>query len=203
MIFILLNDAGLSHYIHVFGYLGIFIFFVTIDQITVVPEEVTLISIGYLAASEVFNPFIAGLVSLIAFLAVDTAYYYVSGSGMKLIRKLKDKIAKAKSGSWKEKLQRDYPKTLILLCFIPRMRMLAPIISGVLKITYKKFLLFDLIGLFLFTCLYIAIGYFFHKSLHAWMSELKSVRHVIFIGMMILFSVYIFIAIRKHKKADA
>jgi membrane protein DedA with SNARE-associated domain len=196
-------DVGLNHYIEVFGYLGIFLFYVTLDQVTFVPEEVTLISIGYLSSTGVFNPLIAGIVALTAFLAVDTAYFYVSGSGMRLFRRLKDKVKKAKTGSWKEKLQRDYPKTLILLCFIPRMRMLAPIISGILKITYKRFLLFDSIGLLLFTCLYIAIGYFFHKGLHSLMAKLKPMQHIIFISAMLLLSAYIIIAIRKHKKAGA
>jgi membrane-associated protein len=204
MISIFLNETGgLTHYIQVFGYLGIFLFYVTLDQITVVPEEVTLISIGYLAANEAFNPFIAGIVALAAFLAVDTAYYYVSGSGMKLLKKLKDKIRNAKAGSWKEKLQENYPRTLILLCFIPRMRMFAPIISGILKVSYKRFLLFDSIGLLLFTCLYIAIGYFFHKGLHSLMTKVKSMQHIIFIAAMLLLSVYIVIAIHRHKKAGA
>ena len=37
-------------YFQRFGYIGIYIYFVTIDQVSPIPEEVSLIVIGYLAA---------------------------------------------------------------------------------------------------------------------------------------------------------
>jgi len=42
-------------YFQRFGYIGIYIYFVTIDQVSPIPEEVSLIVIGYLAAQLYWN----------------------------------------------------------------------------------------------------------------------------------------------------
>ena len=77
-----------SQYSSHFGYIGIFLFFLTIDQITFIPEEVTLLSIGYMASNHIFNPFIAGIVSALAFITVDISYYFLARSGNKFIKKI-------------------------------------------------------------------------------------------------------------------
>lgn len=195
--FEIFSEPSLNHYIQLFGYLGIFIFFTTIDQVTFVPEEVTLISIGYLGAGEVFNPLIAGVVAFIAFVAVDCAYYFLAGSGLKLFQKLKNKMNEGRISEWKEKLREHFPKTLFVLCFIPRMRMWAPVFSGIMKISFKRFISYDSMALSVFTAFYISIGYFFHRSLHSWMAELKILRHSLFSALMLILAVFILIAVKR------
>ncbi|MGZ4041919.1 MAG: DedA family protein [Bacteroidia bacterium] len=194
------NIPDFSAYIKLFGYLGIFLFFITVDQFTFIPEEITLLTIGYLSFQGVFNPVIAGLISFIAFIAVDTVYFYLTKKGVKFTKRLQEKKGK-KIEMMEEKLKNEFPKTLLILCFIPRMRLWAPIISGGLNIPIKKFLTYDMIGLALFTAIYISLGMIFHKGLKSLLSELEVLQHIIFAGFIILGGIFIFIVVRKFLKA--
>lgn len=75
-------------YIEHLGYIGILLWYTTVDQLTPIPEEITLLTIGYLAANNVFNPIIAGAVAFFAFIIVDLAYYLLARSGHKLVEKI-------------------------------------------------------------------------------------------------------------------
>ena len=81
------DPAGFSEMTGMLGYAGIFLFFITIDQITPIPEEVTLLSISYLAAGGTFNPIIAGAISFLAFLLVDSGYFFLARSGNNFLKK--------------------------------------------------------------------------------------------------------------------
>ena len=107
------------------GYVGILVWFITFDQLTPFPEEISLLIVGYLSAHHVFNPFIAGLFCLAGFLAVDTGYFFLSKKGSSFIKKI-TKGSSSVLESYKKKLQDNMPKAVIFLCFIPRMRMFAP-----------------------------------------------------------------------------
>lgn len=193
------NIPDFPEYIQLFGYLGIFLFFITVDQVTFIPEEITLLTIGYLSSHEVFNPFIAGVISCAAFVIVDATYFYLAKKGVKFTKRLqKGKGEQLKKV--KEKLKHDFPKTLFILCFIPRMRLLAPIISGALNIPIKRFLIYDIISLVLFTGVYISLGMIFHQGLSSFHSELETLQHIIFAGFVLLVGILILINVQKSRK---
>jgi membrane protein DedA with SNARE-associated domain len=193
------NIPNFSEYIKLFGYLGIFLFFITVDQLTFIPEEITLLTIGYLASQGVFNPVIAGIISFTAFVAVDVAYFYFTKKGVKFTKRLQKKKGTIRK-KVEEKLKKNFPKTLLILCFIPRMRMWAPIISGALNIPIKKFLIYDTISLVLFTGIYISLGMIFHRGLHSLLSHVKTWQHIIFAVLMLVVGIFIFINVRKYYK---
>src|SRR5205814_1730448 len=110
-----------------YGYLGIYIFFVTIDQIAPIPEEISLILIGYLAAHQFFNPVLAGIFSIAAFLTIDIVYFQLTKSGNKLFKKFTKKADSPAMKGYKNKLRTHMLKTLLGISFIPRVRLLAPV----------------------------------------------------------------------------
>jgi membrane protein DedA with SNARE-associated domain len=199
-IFSIFNGTGFSEYTIHYGYIGILIFFITVDQFTPLPEEITLLTIGYLSSNHIFNPILAGIVSLFAFIIVDTLYFFLSRKGNKYIAKKLTGKKNALAEKYKEKLKTHFGYTLIFLCFIPRMRMFGPIFSGLMNLSFKKFLLFDTIGLSAFTTLYITLGYIFHNSLHARMVQMESYQTLIFIVALCLIAIAIFLFIRKRQK---
>jgi membrane protein DedA with SNARE-associated domain len=196
----LFNMPDFTQFIEKWGYLGILIWFLTFDQITPIPEEISLLLVGYLSAHNIFNPFLAGVVAFVGMVGVDILYYHLSKTGGRIIKKRSRKKPSKFVESYKEKLKEHTPRTLIILCFIPRMRMWGPILAGSIRIPFKKFLLFDGIGLLLITVIYTSLGYIFHKSLGSVMKKMKGWQDGIFIGALIILAIIIIIVIRKRQK---
>jgi membrane-associated protein len=191
-----LSITNFSDYSLHLGYLGIFLFFITIDQFTPIPEEITLLTIGYLSFNHVFNPVLAGIVSLMAFITVDMLYFFLTKSGNKLVKRLTERKSSLMM-RYREKLEKHFGLTLFLLCFIPRMRLLGPVFAGVMNVPFKKFVLFDLLGLSIFTSVYILLGMVFHQSLHMYLAHTETLKYIIFISSMIFLTVLIVVFIRK------
>src|SRR5882724_7165480 len=84
--FTLLNSPQFSPFIQHFGYIGIYLWFISFDQITPFPEEISLLIVGYLSALGVFNPILAGACSLLGFFTIDTVYFFLSKKGSAFIR---------------------------------------------------------------------------------------------------------------------
>jgi membrane-associated protein len=193
----LVDSPGFSEMARNLGYFGIFVWFVSLDQITPIPEEITLLTIGYLSANGTFNPVLAGAISLFSFLLVDSVYFFLSRSGNKFLKKISHKRHRPVVEKYKNKLKEHLPRTLIILCFIPRMRMFGPIFCGVLRIDYKRFILFDTIGLAVFTALYIMLGEIFGHSI-----QFSSFRNYIFGGSILILAImifYFFYRTKNHK----
>jgi membrane protein DedA with SNARE-associated domain len=200
--FQLLAIHDLSYYTETLGYLGIFIFFVTLDQVTPIPEEVSLLTIGYLASKAVFNPLIAGVIALFSFLLVDSIYFLLIKTGKKWSHKLVKKKDHSLLDRVKTKLQHNFPKTLFILCFIPRMRLWAPIASAAIEIPFTRFLKYDSPALAIFTALYIALGFIFHQGLHVLIMKLESLQNIIFASFAVVASIVIFILVRKYRRKN-
>jgi len=189
-----------QYYFYHFGYIGIFIWFITVDQLAPLPEEITLILIGYLSAHGLLNPVFAGVFSVAAFVTVDMVYFHLTKSGNKIIGKLTGKLDNKKVKQYGEKLKRNMFKTLLILCFIPRMRLFGPVFVALSGLRARKFLVYDIISLSIFTSVYISIGIIFHTSLSALIKNVEKYQNVAFAGILILMIIVTVLIMRKVKK---
>jgi membrane protein DedA with SNARE-associated domain len=196
------HPSGIESYFDTIGYVGILIWFLTIDQLTPIPEEISLITIGYLASKGLIDPIWAGLISFFSLLLVDVIYYSLSRSGSRLLKKYFDRSKSGMIASYKEKLTKHLGKTVITLCFIPRMRFWNPILIGIMNLSFKRFILFDTLGLFVFTMLYISLGVIFHASLHKLMEDVESMQTIIFVSSIVIYLVIFLLFLQKRKKTE-
>jgi membrane-associated protein len=75
-------------------------------------------------------------------------------------------------------------KTILFSRYIPVIRSFAPFLGGVGELPFKKYLLFDLLGVFLWSGLYLNLGYFFGAI--PWVQDnLAIVIPVVVVGTMI------------------
>lgn len=197
----ILKTPGFTSFVSRFGYAGIFLWFISFDQLTPIPEEVSLLTIGYLAAHKIFNPVLAGIFCLAGFVVVDTAYYFLSRKGSSFIKK-KSKRSSAFIRSYKDKLKNNTPKAIMALCFIPRMRMFAPILAGSMRISLKRFLLFDSIALMAFTTVYLSLGFIFHNSLAVVIQKTKGLQHIIFFAAVVVLAIIIIVLNRRKNRNE-
>ena len=198
-LFFVLKTPGFTHFVSRLGYIGIIIWFITFDQLTPIPEEISLLIVGYLSAHNIFNPVVAGICCLVGFIAVDAVYFFLSKKGSSFVSK-KIKTSSSIMESYKDKLKHNTFRAVLVLCFVPRMRMFAPILAGSMKLSFRRFLLFDSVALAAFTTLYLLLGIIFNKSLGAVIAKTERLQDVVFFAAIALVSVLLVVWIRKRKK---
>lgn len=178
------------------SYLGIFIWFLFLDQLTPIPEEVTLLSIGYIAQHHLINPYFAGLAAFLGLTIIDNVFYWLAYSGNKLINRLKNSISEKLQEKYLKGLKEHHVRTLLLLSFIPKVRFFSPIFAGIFRVKWQTFFIVNGVGTIIFIIVYIAVGMLFHSSLEYLMKEVELLRHSIFIVFMVVITVVIFFKFR-------
>lgn len=192
--------TDLPGYIFHLSYLGIFLWFAFIEQVTPVPEEVSLITLGYISIHTGLNPFICGVVSAIGLLTTDNLLYYLSLKGKKLSRKLFAKPDQRLVSRIKQNLHDNPKKTLIIMALLPKLRFLSPIVSATSGISWKIFLYVNSVVTVFYVCVYMLLGILFQHQLQAVFQELEMWQHIIFSIVMIAVAVLIILRIRKMMK---
>lgn len=129
----------------------------------ILPGDSLLFATGAFAAVGAFD--VATLIALLAIAAVagDTVNYFVgSYLGPKVFHYEKTRFFK------KEYLQRTHEfyekyggKTIIIARFMPIVRTFAPFVAGIGKMTYTRFLAYNVIGGILWIVSFVLMGYYF------------------------------------------
>ncbi|MFH1564814.1 MAG: VTT domain-containing protein [bacterium] len=164
------------------SYTGIFIWFLVFDNFIPILEELALISIGYSSALGIFNPILAIIISVLSLATVDIIVYFLAFGGSKHLRFVEKAMRYSLIIKYKMKMQKNFNKTFALLTFTPRIRFFAPVLAGVTKTHWKKFLILDLLSLSSFVLIYFFLGFFFYKEMTNVFAYLQNWRHLIFVS---------------------
>jgi len=89
-------------------------------------------------------------------------------------------------------------KAIVLCRFLPIVRTFAPIVAGAVKLDYKKFFLFNVIGAILWIGSFVSIGYFLGISIPG----IKEYLGYIVVFLIIITSVPFLIKIFRRKKVN-
>ena len=129
----------------------------------VLPGDSLLFTSGYMVQQNILHIDIhifAILVFIAAVLGDSVGYSFGHKVGRKLFEKENSRFFKKK---YLEQTEEFYDKhgsvTIVLARFVPIVRTFAPIVAGAGKMHYKTFLIFNLIGGFLWSSLFIYLGF--------------------------------------------
>lgn len=128
------------------------------------PGDSLLFAAGTFAAGnqEYLNVWIIWALVFIAAVLGDTVNYWI---GDKLGPKAFEQDYRFLKKEYLERTQHFYDKhggkTIILARFVPIVRTFAPFVAGVGSMKYGRFLSFNVIGAFLWTAIFVSLGYFF------------------------------------------
>lgn len=127
------------------------------------PGDSLLFVAGTLAGSGYLNIWIIYSSLLFAAIIGDTVNYWIGHRiGQKVFSKQNSKIFKKE---YLEKTREFYeehgPKAIILARFLPILRTFAPFVAGVGKMHYDTFVLYNVVGAFIWVTSFTLAGYFF------------------------------------------
>jgi len=163
------------------SYLGSFILLAAVGFIIPIPEEILLLSVGYLSALGFSNVYIATAVGLIGVLTGDSILFLLSKSGSKYITAIREKFKEGKIERYEQRMKDNIGMTIFFLRFIVGIRLFGPILAGSLQASWTTFLVYDLLALLIYVPTFILLGFHFHNQLAAVISNVTVIRHIIFV----------------------
>jgi membrane-associated protein len=108
------------------------------------------------------NVVVAMVILLVAAILGDTVNYWVGNlAGHKVVAKFPRLIKQKHLDRTHEFFERYGGKTIIIARFVPIVRTLAPFVAGVGAMTYARFMVYNVVGAFLWVLLLVPAGYFF------------------------------------------
>lgn len=136
----------------------------------ILPGDSLLFTAGFLV-QEHYLPINIHLFVLLLFFAgvlgESTGYLWGRHFGKKLYKRPDGRIFKK---SYLEKAERFYqkhgPLAIVLAVFIPVVRTFVPLVAGIGKMDYRKFVPFNILGVAIWTTVFTYLGYFAGAQLH-------------------------------------
>lgn len=164
--FILHIDKHLQEFVDAYGTLTYALLFIVIFVETglvvcpFLPGDSLIFAAGALAGAGFFNPIFLFVLLFVAAVLGDTVNYEIGKHLGDFIIK-KKWIKQTHLDKTHDFFEKHGGKTIIYARFVPIVRTLAPFVSGISKMTYKYFIRYNIVGGFLWTSLFVILGYFF------------------------------------------
>ena len=159
-----------------YSWLGIFVFYLFFDFFIPIPEEFSIITFAYIFTSSAYHMFWGWLLILIAILMRSVILFYLAhnraGWVVKFAGKRKDRIEKLKI-----KMEKNLPKTLIILNMIPKIRLATPIIAGLSRVTPSRFLKFQSLILLIYVSVNYLLGMLFYSTMAKFFRHIENMQH--------------------------
>lgn len=156
---ILIENYGVVTYVILF-----FVIFMETGFVVTpfLPGDSILFATGAFAAMGSLNVMLAFIVLFAAAVAGDTINYWI---GYFIGDKALERDTKIVKKKYIDRTKEFYKKyggiTIVLARFVPIVRTFAPFVAGVGVMKYSRFIIFNILGGFLWTLLFIFSGYFF------------------------------------------
>ena len=159
----------LAKIIEVFGYWTYAILFLVIFAETgfvvtpFLPGDSLIFIVGAFAALGHLNIIAVYIVLLVAAILGDTVNYWLGNKlGAKVFSKENSRIFNKKYLRKTEEFYEKYGgKTIIIARFVPIIRTFAPFVAGIGSMKYSVFILYNIVGGFLWVTSLVLAGYFF------------------------------------------
>ena len=163
------------------------------------PGDSLLVTAGLVASQGTLNIVYLNFLLVCAAVAGDSTGYFIGYCvGPKLFNR-EDSIF-----FHKKHLERTHHffekyggKTIILARFVPIVRTFAPTVAGVARMTYKKFILYNIVGGFTWVLSMTSIGYFLGRSV----PNIEKHLHVLVLVVIFISFLPVVYELKKAKKS--
>lgn len=177
----------------IFAESGLFFFFF-------LPGDSLLFAAGILSAAGYFDIRLIIFLAAIAAILGDSLGYYTGGRFAKWLLNLQESWWWKKSHltAAEEFYKKRGPSTLILARFMPLIRVFAPIVAGISKMNYGKFLKFNILGGMAWGVSLPLLGFYLGKLI----PDVEKYIVVIVLGIIAISLIGPFIHLQRSKKSQ-
>jgi membrane-associated protein len=170
------------------GYSGLFAIIFSETGLLIgffLPGDSLLIAAGLLCQSNDFNLWTLIIILTVAAIIGDSVGFHIGKVLGKRLYTKKDSLFFKKKYILKAHVfyERHGGKTIILARFIPILRTFAPTVAGAARMSYKKFLMYNILGAFLWVWGLVLAGYYLG---HSFGSSINNYMHIIILAIILL-----------------
>ena len=144
------------------------------------PEEVVLITVGYLLSVGYGSAPKALAVCILGIICGDNLVYWLSRKGSRIVFRLREHLHGPRIVLWERRMMKHPWVSIFALRFVMGARFLAPMLSGMHKVKWRTFQLYNALAVLIYTPLLIWVGYAFHMHIQRIIHDAGIVRHLIF-----------------------
>jgi membrane-associated protein len=146
-----------------YGILFLVIFLETGVVVTpFLPGDSLLFAAGAIASLGAFNPLLLWVLLFAAAVIGDGVNYTIGNKiGERILASNTRLIKREHIEKTEAFYEKHGGKTIVLARFVPIIRTFAPFVAGIGSMQYRRFATFNVLGAFLWTSIFISLGYFF------------------------------------------
>ncbi len=189
-------DGTTSQFIKELGglsYLGIFGISLVANILFIVPEEVALISLGYVARAGDVSIFAVIPLVILGLFTSDYVLYSLSKGNSKIIHVLYERIFSKRIAFFSKKLSGDerwvesnIEKVIFYARFLMQLRFIGPFMAGKHNVAPRRFVTYELAALVLYVPLLLWIGWFFRSRIERIIGSIDKAHNIILIAVITL-----------------
>jgi len=169
------------------------------------PDDLVMISVGYLAHLKIINPYIAAIEIIFLGLLIDNIYFLIGRyKGKIILERLSNKYRFIKNIAAHNEKYSSKPRKVFIARFIPVLRSAVPFVAGTSELKWKTFFLYNLLALLLMTPVLIILSFHFSQYLSIWFNFNEKAVGLILLGLFLLgiITTFIKLLIRVFKKKE-
>jgi len=171
-----------------YTYLGIAFYYIIFDFVSPVSDELSLIIIAWLSHNGLMNVWGGAVMSFLALFTRNVILFYLSRNRTRLIDTLTSRYPVWMS-NYQRQMSQNLVKTILVLTFIPKVRILVPVAAGLGRVEKKRFFVVQAIAMALFIAVYYPLGVFFYKSIHVFIETMDLMDRRYTFAAMLLFTI--------------
>lgn len=146
------------------------------------PQEAVLVAIGYFFGDRHLPLVTAMLASVFAVVVSDNVFYALARIGSPLVTRLKDRLKPSVVERYAKDLREHPAGTIFWVRFIPGLRVLAPLLSGLSRgVRLSTYELANAAAAVIYVPAYVALGFCFHGSLDVLVDDVQAAQNLAFI----------------------
>lgn len=173
------------------SYLGLFGISLMANVVIPVPEELIIIAIGYAVGAGVFGFWQAFVVVLLGSLISDIAMFLLSRSRNKYVVLVYEKFFAKIVPMRQDFVEKHITKIVFISRFVVNLRFIGPFLAGRVRMSWKKFIVWDTFALIVYILVSFWAGHYFANRIESIFNGVETFKNItaIMIGMVIVWSV--------------